>query len=381
MQVLLLPYRPVVTCFQSHGCRQRPLHRNLGSQAGIRVSSPHQRTETLSQSRSSSNNNVHSIVAKWNISYSGKRDSSAEEFLKRVEECRRGSSLTDEDLFRALPFLLKPPAQYWFRFNSTKWESWAEFVAAFKRRYGGINFQTRVRDEGRRRTQGPEEPIADYLLNIRLIFQHYDPPISEYEQLQLAINNLHPSYLGALLKLDYRSFDEFEEAGERFKASKEIGKSYLPPPPVKDSVLPEYSYRASKSSFDKVAATETEPSSSDNAKGTDKKINSESNNRTKKKTKNRGKNNGNKSGKPTSQTSTISTENSTNQCAGVNPPEAPQLTMPNPFGFYPPFWPPYGLCPGFPQASSTPANFSDSLIQARAVPTWVSQPLRNLAFC
>ena len=293
---------------------------NSGSRADIRVSSPHKRTEALSQSRSSSNNNVHSIVAKWNINYSGKRDSSAEEFLMRVEECRRGSSLTDEDLFRALPFLLKPLAQYWFRFNSTKWESWAELVAAFKRRYGGINLQTRVRDEGRRRTQGPEEPIADYLLNIRLIFQHYDPPISEYEQLQLAINNLYPSYIGALPKLDYRSFDELAEAGERFKASTEIGESYLPPPPVKDSVLPEYSYRASKSSFDRIAATETKPSSSDNAKCTDHKINNESNNGTKKKTKNRGKNNGNKSGKPTNQTtrSTISTENPNNQGTTTN---------------------------------------------------------------
>ena len=84
---------------------------NSGSRVGIRVSSPHQRTEALSQSRSSPNNNVHSIVTKWNINYSGKRDSSAEEFLMRVEECRRGSCLTDEGLFRALPFLIKPPAQ------------------------------------------------------------------------------------------------------------------------------------------------------------------------------------------------------------------------------------------------------------------------------
>ena len=74
--------------------------------------------------------------------------------------------------------------------------------------------------------------------------------------------------------ITYRSFDELEEAGERFEASREIGKSYLPPPPVKDSVLPEYSYRASKSSSDRVAATETKPSSSDNAKGTDQQINS-----------------------------------------------------------------------------------------------------------
>ena len=36
------------------------------------------------------------IVRKWRVTFSGKRDSSAEEFLTRLSEFRRGSPLSDE---------------------------------------------------------------------------------------------------------------------------------------------------------------------------------------------------------------------------------------------------------------------------------------------
>lgn len=101
------------------------------------------------------------IVRRWNLTFSGKRDASVEEFLHRIEECRKGSQLTYRDLIEAAPFLLTDKALHWFRLHKTEWIDWLEFAVAFRCRFGGMNFQYRVRDEARRQTQGPDEPIAD----------------------------------------------------------------------------------------------------------------------------------------------------------------------------------------------------------------------------
>ena len=121
-------------------------------------------------------------VRKWNISYSDKKDSSAEEFLTRVQEYRRGSALSDNALLEAMPHLLKGGARYWFRLLEDQIKTWPEFVRAFRKRFVGVNFQFKIKEEARRRTQGKDEPLSEYLKILRLILRRFDPPISEREQ-------------------------------------------------------------------------------------------------------------------------------------------------------------------------------------------------------
>lgn len=99
----------------------------------------------------------------------------------------------------------------------------------------------RVMDEGCERTKGPNELLADYLLGIRLIFQHYDLPMLEREKLQMAINNVHPKYLDALPKTEYHSFEELENSGDRLKSSKMISKAFGTPPTFR-AHLPHFNY-------------------------------------------------------------------------------------------------------------------------------------------
>ena len=46
-------------------------------------------------------------VRKWNVSFSGDRGQSIEAFLERVEACRGSTSLSEAEVFQALPVLLK----------------------------------------------------------------------------------------------------------------------------------------------------------------------------------------------------------------------------------------------------------------------------------
>ena len=158
-------------------------------------------------------------VRKWNISYSGKKDSIAEEFLTRVQECRRGSALSDNALLEGMPYFLKGGARYWFRLLEDQIKTWSEFVRAFRKRFVVVNFQFKIKEEARQRTRGKDEPISEYLQNLRLILRRFDPPISEREQLQLAYCNLHPQYRASILHREFGLFEELETAGELYEAS------------------------------------------------------------------------------------------------------------------------------------------------------------------
>ena len=80
------------------------------------------------------------------------------------------------------------------------------FAQAFRRRFGGVNFQTRIRDEARKRTQGTDESLADFLMNIRLIFKHLDPPYLMVQEIELVYNNLHPRYQANIWREKFDSF-------------------------------------------------------------------------------------------------------------------------------------------------------------------------------
>ena len=170
------------------------------------------------------------IVKKWGVTFSGKRDSSAEEFLTRVREFRRGSPLSDDEMLGALPFLLTEKALRWHRLHKDAFASWQDFAQTFRRRFCGVNFQTKIRDDARKRTQGADESLADFLINIRLIFKHLDPPYSMAEEMELVYNNLHPRYRANIGREEFDSFSELERLGELFEASQAMSRTYVPPP-------------------------------------------------------------------------------------------------------------------------------------------------------
>ena len=200
------------------------------------------------------------IVRKWGVTFSGKRDSSAEEFLTRVREFRRGSPLSDDEMLGALPFLLADKALQWHRLHEDIFTSWQDFAQAFRRRFGGVNFQTRIRDEARKRTQGTDESLADFLMNIRLISKHLDPPYSMAEEMKLVYNNLHPRYRANIGREEFDSFSELERLDELSVASQAMSRTYVPPPSPEESLLPKLAYQLKARSSSWMAATEDEVS-------------------------------------------------------------------------------------------------------------------------
>ena len=64
------------------------------------------------------------IVRNLGVTFSGKRDSSAAEFLTIVRKFRRGGPLLDEEMLEALPFLLTDRALKLHRLHEDTFASW-----------------------------------------------------------------------------------------------------------------------------------------------------------------------------------------------------------------------------------------------------------------
>ena len=114
-------------------------------------------------------------MRQWNLKFNGSSKASAEDFLTRVDECRIFAPLLDIELVSALA-------------------SWSTFRRAFRSRFGNDNFDRRVRDQIRARTQGVKEKIEDYLTCLLGLYDKLDGPYSVEEQLDNAHRGLRPEF-------------------------------------------------------------------------------------------------------------------------------------------------------------------------------------------
>ena len=89
--------------------------------------------------------------------------------LERIKECQYSLSVTDSEILKLIPSILSGAARYWVRPLSPNWRSTTDFFAALRLQYGFPDFQARLEEEIRSRTQGPDEPISSFLANLRLL--------------------------------------------------------------------------------------------------------------------------------------------------------------------------------------------------------------------
>ncbi|XP_015438093.1 PREDICTED: uncharacterized protein LOC107193203 [Dufourea novaeangliae] len=84
-------------------------------------------------------------------------------FLTRIAERRRFTQLDDRSLLNGLIACLTGLAGYWYEANRHLWETWEDFVEAWRGQYGDPRFQETLEDNIRDRVQGEYEPVRDYI--------------------------------------------------------------------------------------------------------------------------------------------------------------------------------------------------------------------------
>jgi hypothetical protein len=103
-------------------------------------------------------------ISKWNVKYSGDdRDMSLSAFLARVEELMVARHATKQDLFDCAIDLFSGKALIWYRANRKNATDWNSLVTLLRGQFQPADYNDRLFDEIRQRTQGSDETIGLYL--------------------------------------------------------------------------------------------------------------------------------------------------------------------------------------------------------------------------
>ena len=182
-------------------------------------------------------------VSKWNIKFSGDvKHTSVNSFLERVEELRIARNVTKPQLLRTVVDLFQDTALIWYRANRHLFQTWDELTDSLRDVFQPIDYEEKLLDEIKRRTQGPNETISIYIAVMTSLFSRLRVKISEQRKIQILMRNIAPFYQTQLSLVDVKSVHELLKLGRRLEERKCSVEAYAPPPRRQQSVEPDLAY-------------------------------------------------------------------------------------------------------------------------------------------
>lgn len=200
---------------------------NLGS-------TPHHSTPNQSVNKPpafSSTSGVKSIpVCKWNLKFSGAPGVSVNAFLERVDELKTARHVRDDMLLHSALDLFEDRALTWYRSVRRNLTSWTDLVEQLREEFQPPNYNEKLFDEIRRRTQGENESIGVYLANMNGLFGRLSCSMSEEAKLKILLDNLAPFYQNQLGLVHVTSVDHLRQLGKKLETRRQAVENFMPPP-------------------------------------------------------------------------------------------------------------------------------------------------------
>lgn len=196
---------------------------------------------------------------KWDCKFSGdKKGLSLSAFLEKVEELRLARNVSKTILLQSGIDLFTGRAYQFYLAYRKEVTNWDEFVALLREEYQSIDYNEKLFEEIRRRTQGPDESIGIYLAIMSGYFKRLTCPISEEVKLKILLRNIAPFYQSQLGLVDVTSLSHLRELCRRLEARKESVEKFTAPARKYSALEPDLAY---VSLDEMVGATDT-PSTS-----------------------------------------------------------------------------------------------------------------------
>lgn len=186
---------------------------------------------------------VWNTMRRWNLNFTGARGTDPEAFIRKIENGRAIIPMSDEDILRCLPFFFSGIADYWFQAKRESFRSWQEFKIVFRQRFTDPDYQFALREEINRRTQGENEPVADFITCMMGLFSRLVPAWSVKEQLDYTHRNMLPRLQVAVHRDDFIELDGLELLARRVERSYAAAQYYRAPPLPENSLCPDLAYR------------------------------------------------------------------------------------------------------------------------------------------
>ncbi|CAB0044275.1 unnamed protein product, partial [Trichogramma brassicae] len=205
------------------------------------------RQQSTNEGKPRDNRDIGELVRRWKIQFDGFGQMSVESFIERVEECGFLAGLTDRDLLLGLSETLTGTAAKWYRSNRYSFRTWDDFCKAARRMFGIDRYgHQQLLEQIKKRTQGPDERVAEYIICIQSVFNKLRPELDVQTQLDYLHGGMLPDLQKMVCKRFLRSIDDLLE--EAVEAENTIRKANQYRAPTSDeNTWPELRYKPGKS--------------------------------------------------------------------------------------------------------------------------------------
>lgn len=196
------------------------------------VSTPHNKIPSVS-------------VAKWNIvKFSGDNSRcSLSSFLETLDDLCVSRNVTKEQLFLSASDLFVDKALVWFRSVRSTISTWSQLVDELRTQFLPPNYNEKLFDEIKHRTQGPTENMGMYLAIMDNMFKRLTVPLNEDARLRILLRNISPFYQSQLGLTEITSIARLLHIGRQLETRKESIESFAPPPKNRSSLMePDLAY-------------------------------------------------------------------------------------------------------------------------------------------
>lgn len=169
-------------------------------------------------------------VEKWNLKFTGESsDLSLSAFLERVEELRIARNATHIDLFNSAVDLFSGKALIWYRSVKGSIQDWSSLITLLREQFQPPDYNDRLFEEIKRRTQGSQESLGMYLAVMNNMFNRLTVGVSEKTKLKILLKNITPFYQQQLGLTEVKTIEELLKFGRIIEARKIAVDSFVPP--------------------------------------------------------------------------------------------------------------------------------------------------------
>lgn len=183
-----------------------------------------------------------SAIHKLGISFNG--TTCVKTFLQRLDELCRSRHISESRLFNSAAELFTDEALCWYRGNHTEVNDWGELRDLLLEEYLPTDYDHRLMQEIRSRTQGSDESIVNYLSIMQNYFIRLSKPLSEEDKLNIVLYNIRPCYTSQLALNPADSWVDLKRKCRLIEMAKDRTHNFADPPKSSSSSLaPDLCYK------------------------------------------------------------------------------------------------------------------------------------------
>lgn len=170
-------------------------------------------------------------ISKWNIKFSGESTGiSLSAFLIRIEELKHARGATNEDLYQSAIDLFEGKALIYYRAMKKQATNWTSLVTMLRKEFQPPDFNDRLFEEIKVRTQGPQESMGMFVASLENMFDRLTISVPPSTRLKIMLKNISPFYQTQLGLHKIATKEELMDLGKLVEARKIAVDNFQPPP-------------------------------------------------------------------------------------------------------------------------------------------------------